>query len=146
MIFQFNEQGGHGMIMLTNGDTKEFSLRDWVDKGSEPAVGKKIAYILEGPQVQIREASKEDEIASKKPQEPEIIEEAVQNAIGDFDAHIAHFTAQEFKLVKDVQDAGVRVATLRLYTPYDYGEVTLKQEGSELSVSQTMNGKTVYNS
>ena len=44
MIFQFNSDEGSGLIMLSNGETKEFTTRDWVDKSNAPAVGLKISY------------------------------------------------------------------------------------------------------
>lgn len=44
MIFQFNSDEGTGLIMLSDGETKEFSTDDWVDESNAPAVGLKISY------------------------------------------------------------------------------------------------------
>lgn len=63
----------------------------------------------------------------------------------DFEGYIDHFVAQGFKLAKDTNERGFRVASLRLYTPEDYGEVMLRQrEGdTKVSVMLSMNGRVV---
>lgn len=63
----------------------------------------------------------------------------------DFDGYIQHFIGLGFKLAKDTQERGARVASLRLYTPEEYGEVMLRQrEGdTKVNVLLTMNGKVV---
>ena len=43
MIFQFNSDEGSGLIMLSDGATKEFTTRDWTDESNAPAVGLKIS-------------------------------------------------------------------------------------------------------
>lgn len=60
MIFQFNNDEGTGLIMLTNGDTKEFATRDWVDESNDPAVGLKISYEDNGYLRKIKVPSEEE--------------------------------------------------------------------------------------
>jgi hypothetical protein len=61
------------------------------------------------------------------------------------DAYIEYYVEMGFKLVKDSEDNNVRTANLRLYTPDDYGEATITQDGSKLSVVLVINGKKITN-
>jgi len=63
----------------------------------------------------------------------------------DFDGYLAHFLGAGFKLIKDTKEGDLREATLRLYTPQEYGEVRLRErEGdAKVSVLLSMNGKVV---
>ncbi|MFT5661266.1 MAG: hypothetical protein ACI9TV_001912 [Sulfurimonas sp.] len=60
MIFQFNSDEESGLIMLSNGETKEFGARDWVDESNAPAVGLKISYEDNGYLRKIKVPSEEE--------------------------------------------------------------------------------------
>ena len=64
----------------------------------------------------------------------------------NFDEYIAGYMAQGFKLVKDTQEGDTRIASLRLYTTDEYGEVTLREKAgaNKVSIMQSMNGKVVF--
>lgn len=146
MIFQLDMSSAGGMIMFTDGQTQEFSLENWVDTQNEPKVGQKISYIVKAGHIKIQVTTKEDELLAKEPQQ-ESVQEIPQSSdiqsIGDFDAHLVHFISEGFKLVKQMGEIGSRNATLRLYTSTDYGEVNLREEGTEVAVAQSMNGKVL---
>ena len=59
------------------------------------------------------------------------------------DEYIGHFTDMGFKLVKDTEKYGSRTLTLRRYADGEPSEVIIKQVGSKISVTQTVNGKIV---
>lgn len=63
----------------------------------------------------------------------------------DFDGYLEYFKSDGFKLVKETQEGGVKEATLRLYTPENYGEVMLRYKEGDVKVSVllSMNGKVV---
>lgn len=44
MIFQYNSDQGVGLIMLSDGEKKDFTIAQWIDKSNAPAVGLKISY------------------------------------------------------------------------------------------------------
>lgn len=44
MIIQFNTDQDTGLIMLSDGQTKEFKMSEWVDKENVPKVGLSISY------------------------------------------------------------------------------------------------------
>jgi hypothetical protein len=44
MIFQFNSEEGTGLIMLSDGEKKEFSTLDWVDDANAPKIGLEVSY------------------------------------------------------------------------------------------------------
>jgi len=60
MIFQFNSEQGTGLIMLSDGETKEFTTRDWADESNLPAVGLKISYEYNGYITKIKIPSEEE--------------------------------------------------------------------------------------
>ena len=64
MIFQFNSEQGTGLLMLSNGESKEFSIRDWVDESQAPEVGLKISYEDSGYFKKIKLFSEEESIAN----------------------------------------------------------------------------------
>ena len=137
MIFQLDKSNARGMIMFTDGQTREFSLENWVDTQNEPKVGQKISYVDKAGHIEIQVAAQEDELLAKEAQK-----ESAQN-IRDFDARLARFVSEGFKLVKQTGEIGSRNAILRLYTSTDYGEVNLREEGAEVAVAQSMNGKVL---
>ena len=60
MIFQFNSEQGTGLIMLSNGESKEFSTHDWVDASQAPEIGLKISYEDSGYIKKIKLFNEED--------------------------------------------------------------------------------------
>lgn len=149
MIFQYDGTQGKGLIMLTDGEKKEFTTDEWIDSENMPAVGQKISYKSSSSKVKIRVATQEDLDMSLLPEaEQKSDEEEIKS---DFDGvepvtvddFINYFTSLGYKLIKDLKDETSRSITLRMYTPADYGEATINLNGSEMSVVQTLNGKTV---
>ena len=59
------------------------------------------------------------------------------------DEYISYFTDMGFKLVKDTENYGSRTLMLRRYVMDEHGEVIIKQVGSKISVTQTVNGKKI---
>lgn len=59
------------------------------------------------------------------------------------DEYLNHFTDMGFKLVKDTENYGSRTLTLRRYADGEPSEVIIKQVGSKINVTQTVNGKIV---
>ncbi|MBC8237074.1 MAG: hypothetical protein H8E76_02475 [Helicobacteraceae bacterium] len=196
MIFQFDDEQGTGLIMLSNGETKEFSSREWVDASQAPAVGLKISYDDSGHFRKIKLFSEEENntIAedTKTKQDTENFNsieeyenhyasegfvsvaktkdklsmqkystEGVYNISASLsngkievaenldplvsvDEHIEYFKEMGFKLANDSVNAEVREVSLRSYSMDNYGEVSIKQGDSELSVTVMMNGKKVF--
>lgn len=66
--------------------------------------------------------------------------------IGEFtsvDEYINYFTDMGFKLVKDTENYGLRTLSLRRYADGEPSEVIIKEVGSKINVTQTVNGKPV---
>jgi hypothetical protein len=59
------------------------------------------------------------------------------------DEYLNHFVQFGFKLVKDTENYGGRTLTLRRYADGEPSEVIIKQIGSKINVTQTVNGKLV---
>ena len=60
MIFQYDSTQGTGLLMLSDGETKEFSSNDWTDTVNSPAIGQKISYLSDAHGTQIKVAGEED--------------------------------------------------------------------------------------
>lgn len=151
MIFQYDQNSGSGLIMLSDGEKKEFSAAEWIDTQNTPAVAQKIAYVISGSNVQVRVATEEDIVTAASDQEPDVIEEEPtpeEDAVtfDTIDEYIEYYTQMGFKLIKDTGDNESRNAALRFYVAGDFGEVTLKQNGSKINVTQMMNGQVVFSS
>ena len=71
MIFQFNADEGVGLIMLSDGQTKDFDTKDWVDETNEPSLGQEILYEMTdgvaGIPIEERDASEVTQIFGKNP-------------------------------------------------------------------------------
>ncbi|MBL1242843.1 MAG: hypothetical protein COA39_000330 [Sulfurimonas sp.] len=135
MIFQYNTDNGTGLIMLSDGAQKTFTSDDWVDSTNTPTVGQKIAYIDNANDIQVRVAREDDinDTVSDKEESTSV------------DEHLEHFTSMGFKLIKDTQNDGTRVLTLRSFATGESEEVVIKESGSKIDIVQTLNGKVVIN-
>ena len=146
MIFQFNSDQGMGLIMLSDGETKEFGTHSWIDTKNMPAIGQKISYEDNYGRIQIQVLNEESPSVSPSSEDESIVheEDAGDTGVEQFknvDDFINYYTDNGFKLVSDTVDGQSRIVNFRLYTPTDYGEATIKQIGAEISVVQVVNGK-----
>jgi len=163
MIFQYNSEQGTGLIMLSDGEKKEFSTNDWADNSNSPKIGLEILYDTSAGPVKIKALSAqeksrflEDEKKEKeKPddkslsnEEPEVAQktEEVNDetlAFTDFDEHVQYYVDHGFKLARDAENNGTRTASFRNYVMGDFQEITLKETDSKITVIKMLNGKQV---
>lgn len=148
MIYQYDSTEGTGLLMLSDGDKREFSSSDWVDSVNAPAVGQKISYKSDANRIQIKVASEEDiskALAEKEKQSSseENVSTEFEKQFANLDDCLEYFTDRGFKQVKDIQSDDLRTLTLRKYTEVEYGEAIIEQKGSRLSIQLTLNGKPV---
>lgn len=139
MIFQFNKDNGSGLVMLTNGETKEFSVNDWVDTSNEAAVGLKVSYEKGDTFVKIQTLKNEGAVSAEKEEAP--VEE--KSECSSVDEYVEHYVADGYKLVRDINQAGVRRAILRRFLEDGHGEVIVTEEDSKISLTTLVNGKEV---
>ncbi|UCN01505.1 hypothetical protein LCX93_06190 [Sulfurimonas sp. SWIR-19] len=126
MIFQFNSDNGKGLLMLSDGETKEFDTSQWVEKSNRPFVGLKISYDESGGKISVKpynEATKES------------------SAYSNADECILHFKEEGFKVVKNTAGETTRTITLRKYEMGDFAEVIIKSVNDKISVTHMVNGK-----
>lgn len=102
MIFQFDSVQGTGLIMLSDGEKKEFSTDEWADESTMPSVGLKISYESTGPLVKIKMAS-EIEIQKKVPNELTSKEEELASftSIEEFQRY---FSEKGFDVIKNTDE------------------------------------------
>jgi len=148
MIFQYDTNSKSGLLMLSNGEKKEFNATHWVDKQNQAAVGLKISYEQNAETLKVKVATQEDEQRALQEKEQGLEPQNEQDSSGDefknMEEYIAYFKDLGYRLVKDIQGDDSRDVELRIYTAEEYGDATIKQKGSKISVTQTLNGKTVY--
>lgn len=114
MIFQFDSVQGRGLIMLSDGEKKEFSTDDWADESNMPSVGLKISYESNGPLVKIKTAS-EIEIKKKVPNEPTSKEEVV-TGFSSIEAFQNHFSDKGFDIIKNRKETAGNELTMGKFT------------------------------
>lgn len=149
MIFQYNENDKVGQLMFADGVKLDFSMANWKDTENLPSIGKKISCVNINGFLEMKMADQGDQIGdSPQTQEnsvKEIEEEPkeTQEKLSSVDAYIDYYTQQGFNLIKNKEENGVRTATLRFYTPRDYGDVEIKEQNGQINVKQNMNGETI---
>ncbi|QOY55555.1 hypothetical protein HUE87_04825 [Candidatus Sulfurimonas marisnigri] len=60
MIYQFNNDQGTGLVMLSDGETKDFTIRDWIDDSNAPTIGLQVSYEDNGYFKKIKVPSEEE--------------------------------------------------------------------------------------
>ena len=155
MIYQYDQESGNGLVMIGDGESKEFSKSEWMETETEPSVGQRISYELVNSQIQIKLATQESEDKAKKYKESlqddqkqeELPKETPKCSISfeSIDKCIEHYTNLGFKLAKDSQSGLTRTLSFRYYSSAtgDFGEALIKQTGDIIHVTQTLNGQTV---
>lgn len=133
MIFQYNSDNETGLIMFSDGSQKTFSSDDWVDMINTPAIGQKIVYTETVDVIEIRVASEDD--LSNIPLNKEKSKSV--------DEHIEHFVSIGFKLVKETLNNEVQTVILRTFQTGEPQEVIITNQGSKITIIETINGKIV---
>ena len=147
MIYQYDSEEGTGLLMLSDGEKKEFNISQWVDSINEPKIAQKISYEIVANRAEIKAASEEDIArASVQKEEEESPKEETASSdsmkqFANLDDCLEYFRQREFKLVKDTPSDESRVLTLRKYTPTEYGEAIITERESKLSIELSLNGK-----
>ncbi|HIP53938.1 MAG TPA: hypothetical protein EYH11_00500 [Sulfurimonas autotrophica] len=138
VIFQFNSDDGKGLIMLSDGETKEFSRSQWVDKTRDPAIGLKIFYDSKTNKVSSqREDQETDTIKSEEENTQDVL------SLNSVDEYITHFKEDGFNLVKDFEDDEERRIIFRKYTVEEPLEVIITRKNDQISLVYMVNGKKV---
>lgn len=152
MIFQYDSDNRAGLLMLSDGEKKEFNITQWTDEENQPKVGQKISYKKLQNRVEIRVATTEDEETAKLSQEEQNeleelneIDEPNATTPKSVEEYKSYFLSLGYKLVKDTYEGEMRVVSLRMYTAQEYGEAMIKESANKISVTQSLNGKTVLN-
>ena len=147
MIYQYDSEQGTGLLMLSDGEKKEFTINEWVDSVTQPKMAQKISYELVANRVCIKAATEEDiaRASAEKEEEVSVEEESASSEsmhqFANLDDCLEYFTQREFKVVKDIPNDESRVLTLRKYTPTEYGEAIITQRNSKINIELTLNGK-----
>ena len=144
MIFQYNEALGSGLIMLFDGEKKEFTKTDWIDAINAPAVGQKISYESMANKVYIKLFSEEDankeSLVQEQGRDEDLLPQSEEESLS-VDEYIEYYISNGFKVLRDVQNDASRTVTLRFYKSGDFGEAIITQNGSKINIEQTLNGE-----
>jgi len=143
MIFQFNNEEGTGLIMLSHGSSKEFSAKNWIDTSCEPSVGLKVSF--EGTDTLMNIEVLKDESISIIPtvENKSKADESKKVEFSSVDEYITHFKDLGYKLAKDVDTGTTRTATLRIFLEDGHGESVVTSTDGKISVKTMVNGKEV---
>jgi len=133
MIFQFNTDAGTGLIMLSDGEQKEFSTNDWVDESNMPAVGLQILYEDNDNLIKIKIPSEEEKNefgSTKKPKK-----EKELTSFASLEEFQNYFSNMGFDLLKTTDEAADNELTLGKFTDEGVQSVSIsfKDSQSELT-------------
>ncbi|MDF1875234.1 hypothetical protein JHD48_05775, partial [Sulfurimonas sp. SAG-AH-194-I05] len=134
MIFQYDNTLDSGLIILSDGEKKEFSIMDWIDTMHKPTIGQKISYESNNNKIEMRVATPEDEQKAlmdkeKKMKEEKKLKESIE-ACESVDDYVSYFTKMGFKLVKDETSDATRIVTLRFYSMDQFAEAMIREHDS----------------
>lgn len=142
MIYRYDETGGEGVLMLSDGEKKEFSYAQWKDENNEPAIGQKIAYLSDDVSISIRLATDTDIQEALAPKEtPDGMQKSEQ--FSSTEECVQHYIDMGFKQTSDSTEEGTRSISLRYYAGGDYAEASIKVIASRIYITQTLNGEDV---
>ena len=146
MVFQFDGTQGSGQMMFAEGEKREFTADDWVDGQNIPAVGQKVSYAINNNRAEIKVAGGDAVITSVPPlvqQTASSDTPSESEGFSSLDEYISHYTGMGFRLVKDTGSDGLRSLSFRKLENGDPIELIVTECDSEITVAQTVNGKSV---
>lgn len=154
MIFQYNSEMETGLIMLADGEKKNFSIHNWSDEATSPKIGLEVLYNASTDPVTIKALSaqektkfvEEEKKAKAAPADPTISKEAAKEPTPIFDTmqeYIDYYKDKGFNLARDSVNSGTRTASFRKYEMGDFEEVVLVETDVKISITKLLNGKEV---
>ena len=154
VLYQYDQESGTGLLMVGNGEKKEFEKSQWADSENEPAMGQRISYEVIGEVVQVKLVTEEaiqranaykEQMKEEGQNKPQETSPNCSIQFQDIDTCIQHYTNLGFKCIRDTQEGLSRVLSFRYYSSAsgDFAEAIIKQTGDTISVTQTLNGQTV---
>ena len=105
MIFQFNNEAGTGLIMLSSGETKEFNVEEWIDTENEPSIGKEILYEDSENRIKIKVPTTQEK--SKALLEKETQKEESAPNFKSKEECLNYYTDKGFDLINTAEDTRV---------------------------------------
>lgn len=104
MIYQFDSTQGSGLIMLSDGEKREFSSNDWVDASNMPAVGLKVSYESSDGLIKIKVASEEDKKKALSDEKHKSSKEEDITSFTSIQEYQTYFSNKGFDLIKNSQE------------------------------------------
>jgi len=137
MIFQYNSEEGTGLIMLSDGEQKEFSTNEWIDASNVPRVGLEVSYESSDNLIKIKmlnEAEKRKILLDEKRSKEEDITRF--RSMQEFQSY---FSNKGFEAVKNRQEDADDKLTMEKYSDGSVHSVSIifknaKPEITEKSV------------
>lgn len=150
MISRYNDENGMGTLVLSDGEIREFTKEDWIDKEFEPSMGQKVLYKIEQNTKEIRTTTDEEikELKENQQKEEKSIEKPKEESLSSHqfssvEESIEHYQNLGFKLASDRDIKGIRTISMRYYENGEFGEAVISVDGSPFEISETRNGKPV---
>jgi hypothetical protein len=131
MIFQFNSDQGTGLIMLSDGEKKEFSTDEWVDESNLPKVGLQILYEISDNQVKIKVPSEEEKDRlrpGKKRKEEEL------TSFTSIEEFQSHYAKKGFDVIKNTDETLDDRLTMGRYSDEGVQSVSINFEGAKAEI------------
>jgi len=131
MIFQFNSEQGTGLVMLSNGETKEFSLSEWIDASTEPAIGLKVSYENSDNLVKIKVLGEEENIINEKKKEKNEV------SFGSLQECQTYFSNKGFEVIKSTEDTLETELTMGKFSDSSVECISISLKNSKVELIET---------
>ncbi len=142
MIFQYNNAEGKGLLMLSDGEKKEFSVHEWTDKLNALKVGLRILYENDNGLIKIKMATHTDKVLPKKKKcEVELSKKDL--VFSSLEEYIDYYKACGYKLVNDSKETQIRNVVLRKFSVDKHEEVKISLNNSRITLIELLNGKPI---
>lgn len=151
MVSRYLSETAKGSLVLSDGDIREFTRQEWIDKEYEPGIGQKVLYKSDQNGTQIRIITEEEiealknnslkeETAVEKPKE----EESSNNQFATVEEAIEYYLNLGFKKTIDKENNGVRSISMRYFDAQgEFGEAIISVNVENIEVKETRNGKPI---
>ena len=135
MIFQFNADEGVGLIMLSDGQTKDFDTKDWVDETNEPSLGQEILYEMTDGVIKVKIPSPEEKNELKPTKKAS--KEQVQS-FASIEEFKSHFEVKGFDVIKTTDEATENELSMGKFTDEGVQRVCISSVGESYELTRDL--------
>jgi len=135
MIFQFNTTEGAGLIMLSNGETKEFNIQEWTDTDNEAAIGLEVLYEsdTQGTKIKVPTVQEKAEVLANKTTK----QEADISSCKSLQDYQVYFSNKGFESVKNIEENSEIELSMAKFSGSSLERIAISFENFNVQLNET---------